>query len=437
MSGMFRPRRSRADASPSRASSAARVGGSRPGGSRLGGPASWLPGSIAPLLSLLGLIVVGAVSLGLLNGQLPTFGGNNGNNNPGSTGGPNRTATPSNVIVTDPRADVKGSILYAKDGNIWVQAGDKATQLTTSGQDSQPTWSPDGATIYFIREKPTPGRFITGAGLKDFDLQVPSLMKMGADGSNATAILTGRYSVGSFLWSYFIQQPSISPDGRTAAIITDGPNPKQSDIVLKFLNLSTGQITNPRLPELGGLGHQDPAFSPDGKSIVYTKNAREGASGIPTIVRYTIASKSFRTMTGPGYIEPAWSPDGRFLAVTKTGSIGTDIVIIDAKTGAEVLRLTNDQSSFAPEWSPAGDSIAYLKVVRGVIDLWVVKLVGSGPGWQVGDTFPLTIAGGLDGASRESWFIPADQLPKPTPTPVPTLGPSVGPSAAPASPRPS
>jgi Tol biopolymer transport system component len=440
MSGLFRPRRSRGDTAGARPSSAARASGSRGAGSRSAGapnPLGLLPGFIAPALSAVGLVIVGAVSLGLLNGQLPTFGGGNGNNNPNSTTGPNRTATPSDVVVTDPRADVKGSILYVKDGNVWVQAGDKATQLTNSGQDSQPTWSPDGSAIYFIREKPTPGRFITGAGLKQFDLQVPSLMKMAADGSNATAILTGRYSVGSYLWSYFIQQPSISPDGRTAAIITDGPNPKQSDIVLKFLNLASGQITNPRLPELGGLGHQDPAYSPDGKSIVYTKNAREGATGIPTIVKYTIATKSFRTMTGPGYIEPAWSPDGRFLAVTKTGSTGTDIVVIDAKTGAEVLRLTNDQGSFAPEWSPAGDSIAFLRQVRGVIDLWVVKLVGSGPQWQVGDSFALTISAGLDGASRESWFIPADQLPKPTPTPVPTIGPSVVPSGAPASPKPS
>ncbi|HEX8024609.1 MAG TPA: hypothetical protein VF484_00245, partial [Candidatus Limnocylindrales bacterium] len=412
--------------------------GSRSSGGPSGGPAGWLPGFIAPFLSLLGLIVIGAVSLGLMNGQLPTFGGNNGNNNnPNSTTGPNRTATPSNVVVTDPRADVKGSILYAKDGNIWVQVADKATQLTNGGQDSQPTWSPDGSAIYFIREKPTSGRFITGAGLKQFDLQVPSLMKMNADGSNAQALLTGRYSPGPYLWSYFIQQPSISPDGRTAAIITDGPNPKQSDIRLKFLNLASGQIADPHLPELGGLGQQDPAYSPDGKAIVYTKNAREGANGIPTIVKYTIATKALRTMTGPGYIEPAWSPDGRFLAVTKTGSIGTDIVIIDARTGAEVLRVTNDDSSFNPEWSPAGDSIAFLRQVRGVIDLWVVKLVGSGPSWTVGDSFSLTIAGGLDGGSRESWFIPADQLPKPTPTPVPTLGPSVVPSGAPASPRPS
>ena len=242
-------------------------------------------------------------------------------------------------------------------------------------------------------------------------------------------------AIGQYVWSYFIRQPSISPDGRTVAIITDGPVPIRSDIVVKLVDLASGTITNPHLPELSGLGHQDPAFSPDGRYIAYVKNAREGAKGAPTIVRYTLASKGSRALTGPGYIEPAWSPDGRLIAATKSSSLGTDIVIIDARTGAEVLRLTNDQSSFAPAWSPAGDAIAFQRVQGGVVDLWLVKLTGSGSNLQVGMALALTVAAGLDGTSRESWFIPADQLPKPTPTPVPTVGPTG--TGGPSSPQPS
>lgn len=427
MSSFFRPRRTRDDSGRSPAGPGR---GSATGRGALGSLSiGLLPGLLGPLLSLAGLAIVASISLGLINGQLPTLpGGNGGNNNPGSTTGPNRTATPSNVVNVDPRTTVLGSILYAKDGNIWVQAGDKATMLTTGGHDYQPTWAPDGSAIYFVRDDPQPGkgRFFIGGQLKTFDLQVPSLMRMHPDGSNVQTLLTGNYTPGSYKWSYFIKQPTIAPNGKTVAIISDGPNPTVSDIVLKFYNLTSGLITNPGLPEIGGLGHQDPVYSPDGAFIAYVKNAREGAKGASQVVRYTVATKQNRVMTGPGYIEPAWSPDGRYLAVTKTGSAGTDIVIIDARTGAELLRLTNDNGSFAPRWSPAGDSIAFLRLVRGVIDLWVVKLVGSGPGWQVGDSFPLTISAGLDGQSGESWFIPADQLPKPTPTPVPTLGPPTG-----------
>jgi len=391
MSSRFRQRRPRDDNRGGRASRDSRGG---PAG--IAGLAA-LSGYLGAGLSVVGLVVVGIISLDLLNGQLPTFAGGGSNNNPGATGGPNRTATPSNVVVVDPRTQVLGSIVYAKDGNIWIQAAGKATQLTTGGQDDQPTWAPDGSAIYFIRARPQRARFINGGQLKNYDLELQSLMRMSPDGSNPASLLTGEYSQGSLLWSYFVTQPSISPDGKSAAIITDGPNPTRSDIVLKLLNLATGKLTNPLLPESGGLGHQDPAWSPDGAFIAYVKNAREGAKGAAQIVRYAVATKQIRVMTGPGYIEPAWSPDGRYLAITKTSSAGTDIVIIDARNGGELLRLTNDASSFDPVWSPAGDSIAYLKEVRGVIDLWVVKLVGSGPGWQLGDPLALTISAGLDG----------------------------------------
>lgn len=403
--------------------------GGRGGGSRsalgLQLPSGFGPlaGLVAPALAVLGLIVIAIVSVDLMNGQLPSLPGG-----PQSSGGGGavRTPTPSNVVVTDPRASVPGSILYVKAGNIWVQTGDKATQLTNTGRDSQPTWAPDGSAIYFIRETPTPGRFPIGGLVKTFDLQVPTLERMAPDGSGLKGILTGRYEVGSFVWSFFIQQPSISPDGKTAAIITDGPVPTKSDIRLKFVSLATGAITDPKLAELDGLGQQDPDFSPDGKSLIYAKNAREGARGAPTIVRYTLASKAIKALTGAGYIEPAWSPDGRYIAATRTSSNGTDIVVIDARTGAELLRLTNDASSFAPAWSPAGDEIIYQHVDRGVIDLWLVKLVGAGPGWTVGDSLALTVSAGLDGGSRESWFIPPDQLPKPTPTPLPSTAPTGG-----------
>ena len=55
------------------------------------------------------------------------------------------------VVVPPEVVTFKGSIVYAKAGNIWVQTGKDAHQLTTGGNDSMPSWSPDGTTVYFIR----------------------------------------------------------------------------------------------------------------------------------------------------------------------------------------------------------------------------------------------------------------------------------------------
>lgn len=377
-------------------------------------PLALLPGGLAPLLAVLGLVIIAIVSVSLLNGTLPNVPG-------GGTGGPIRTPTPSGVVITDPRANVPGTVVYAKDGNIWLQTGTKATQLTTAGSDSMPTWSADGKWVYFIRSLDRQGRWPVNGASRLYELSVPYLMRVRPDASDGAVVVAGTFARGAFSWTFFIRQPSLSPDGNTAAVISDGPNPTTSDLVLKFINLKTGAITNPRLPDIGGLGHQDPAWSPDGKSVLYVRDGRDGTRGAPVIIRYDLGTKKSTTLTGPGYIAPAWSPDGRFVAATKTDAFGTDIVILDARTGAERLRLTNDTNSFDPVWSPAGDAIAFFRVDRGVVDLELARLTGAAPNWNVADTFALTVAAGLDASSRPGWFIPADQLPKPTPSPTPAF----------------
>ena len=53
---------------------------------------------LAPVLSIVGLLVIGIVTLNLLNGDLP-FGTGSANGNGGNVGGPARTPAPSNVVV--------------------------------------------------------------------------------------------------------------------------------------------------------------------------------------------------------------------------------------------------------------------------------------------------------------------------------------------------
>lgn len=401
---------------------------SRPG--RAGPPAGGrrLPIDPGPALSLAGLVIIGIVSFGLLGGNLPTLPGNGNGNN----GGPVRTPTPSNVIIVPPGPDIPGVFLYVKDGNIWTQTGDQATQLTNhpkNQQDAMPTWSPDGASIYFVRSTEERGAWLSAGELKEYNLQIPRLLRLPADGSGEpTVLLTGRVKSGSNTWSYFIREPSISPDGTRAAIITDGPDPTIQNPVLKLLDLGTRRLTDPGLPEAQFLGHADPAWSPDGRFVLYVRNAREGSRGTPTIRRYNLTNEQDRALTSGGYRTPAWSRDGNYVAATKTNSFGTDIVLLDQRTGEELRRLTNDEQSFNPVWSPKMDAIAFFKVQHGVVDLWVVPLEGTAPNWTVGEPFAITTSAGLDAASRPAWFIPADQLP-----PLPTLAPE--PTTAASEPR--
>lgn len=389
-----------------------------------------LPFELAPAISAVGLVIVAAVTFALLGGSLPTIVG------PGNGGpdGPIRTPTPSNVVVVpdDPRAKIPGSLLYVKDGNLWVQSGDRARQVTAGGTASMPAWSPDGQSIYYVKSASKTGRWPSGGTIHTYSLTVPSLVRLPADGSGQPEVLlTGDVKKGSNTWSYFIRQPSVSPDGTRVAIITDGPDPTRSDVVVKIVDLAEASITDPKLAQSRSLGHQDPAWSPDGTSILYTRNNREGARGTPAIYRYNLTTGKSTALTGPGYMAPAWSRDGRYVVATRTSTFGTDVVILDAKTGAELLRVTKDERSFSPVWSPLGDAIAFFRVEHGVVDLYLVPLEGTPGAWTAGDPLALTVSAGLTASSRPAWFIPADQLPPlPTPTPVPVASPAPSGAAA-------
>jgi Tol biopolymer transport system component len=399
----------------------------------LGGAARWL----APVLSIVGLLIIALITLILLQGGVPFLGSGSGKNggNGGLGGGPQATPAPSNVVIVPPDVvALKGSIVYAKAGNIWVQADKQAHELTTGGNDSMPSWSPDGSTIYFVRTVNAVGHWPANGVIREYQMTVPSIMQVKADGTaTPTQVLGGKVSKNGNTWQAWIREPVLSPDGHTLAMVSDRPDPSLSDVVLQFYDLATKKSTIPTLPETAPLGHQDPTWRPDGKVLLYVHNSRDGSKGSPSIWRWDAVKGKAAALTGPGYLEPSFSPDGRYIAVTKTSTFGNDLSILDASNGRELLRLTNDGSSWAPVWSPLGDSIAFLHIQGQIVDLELIRLDGTAPNWTVKDITPLTDVSGLDGESRPGWFIPASDLPAPTPEPTsPASAPaSTGPSTSP------
>jgi Tol biopolymer transport system component len=383
---------------------------------------------LAPTLAIGGLLIIAIVTLDLLQGGVPFVGTKTGNSGGGGGSGigPTETAAPSNVVVVPPDVvSFPGSIVYAKAGNIWTQTGKDVHQLTTSGNDSMPSFSPDGKTIYFVRTVSGIGHWPAANVVRDYQLTIPNVMKMPADGSSdPVQVVSGKVSKNGWSWQSWIREPVLSPDGTTLAMVSDRPDPSLSDVVLQFYDTTTKKTTVPKLAEESPLGHQDPTWRPDGKMLLYVHNGRDGARGSPSIYRWDPTRGKASVLTGPGYLEPAYSPDGRYVAATKTSSFGNDLVILDASSGRELLRLTDDGSSWAPVWSPLGDSIAFLHIAGQIVDLDLVRLSGDAPNWTVKDVIALTEVSGLDGESRPGWFVPADQLPAPTATPITSAAPS-------------
>ena len=388
---------------------------------------------VAPALSTAGLVVVAVATLFALTGQVPFLGSPTANS-PGGNAPPGRTPSPSAPPDVNPAIQVQGSLVYVKAGNLWIQAGNVARRLTNTGRDSQPTWSPDGSWVYFIETLETGGRFPAQGILKRYDLKYPVLTRIHPDGTGREAVLSGLYKTGPggvYTWFWFILDPAVSPDGTRLAVVSDGPDSTRSDVVLQFVDLRTRQLVNAKLPENPPLGHQDPAWRPDGTAILYVKNARSGNAGAPAIWRYDPTTKKTTPFTSAGYTAPAWSPDGRYVAAVRTTSLGTDVVVLDAK-GSELVRVTTDGRSWGPTWSPDGKQLAFLRLSGVTVDLQLATLQRTSNGdVSVLKTDPLTTFSGLDGNSRPAWWGPPRTpavLPSPSLAPSPAASPSPSPS---------
>ncbi len=388
---------------------------------------------LAPVLSLVGLAVVAILTLAFVTGNLPFLaarGGNPGSGGPGSGGavGSGRTPSPSAAPVVNPDVGIDGRLVYAKAGNLWIQEGTDSRRLTDTGRDSQPAWSADGSWIYFIETRATTGRFAVAGVERRYDIRYPLLTRIRPDGSGREALLSGLYKSGPSnrrTWFYFMRDPAVSPDGTQLALVSDGPDPTASNVVLQTFDVASGRLAKVGVPEQAPLGHQNPTWSPDGRYILYVKNGREAARGLPTLWRYEVATKKNVVLTGPGYTHPSYSADGRRIVATKTTSLGTDIVVLDARTGNELLRVTSDGRSWGGAWSPDGTQIAFLRLAGVTVDLQVATLEpATGGGLAVKETKALTEFSGLDAESRPAWW-------GPRPTPAPTASPAASPTTAP------
>src|SRR2546425_1221534 len=149
------------------------------------------------------------------------------------------------------------------------------------------------------------------------------------------------------------------------------------------------RIAQPLLTEKRSQGtlHVAPALTPDGKDIAYFSEKNnffidlyladaETGRVKRRLVKSTLSSnyESLRFINSAG----TFSPDGRYFAIAVKHRDKDDLVILDAKRGKEVRRITVPLNGLTtPSWSPDGQQLAFTGYDGGLSDLFVVRADGS------------------------------------------------------------
>jgi dipeptidyl aminopeptidase/acylaminoacyl peptidase len=289
---------------------------------------------------------------------------------------------------------------------LWMastRGGDPLPMTAEGVSSSHPRWSPDGKYLAFLSSR--------NAGKS----QVWLLNRLGGEGVRLTETAQG---VNDFEWSpdstrlvLVLQDPK--PEDVEAAKDKDKPAPKPKTpppfVIdrLQFKEDTVGYLDRRRthlyvfdvaaksLTQVtsGDYDDNEPAWSPDGKSLAFTSNRStpDPDRNFNTDI-WVIAANNTDKGAHPTQIttnlgadrSPAWSPDGKWIAFVSQ----TDVKAIDYAThhlaiapsiGGEekVLTLAFDRSVRRPRFSADGRSIYFLAEDDGTENLCRIGVAGE------------------------------------------------------------
>ena len=219
--------------------------------------------------------------------------------------------------------------------HLWIAdtESDGLTPLTTGNiSEFSPAVAPDGKSLLY------------GQGTFSLDVQSVSI----EDGSSKTLVSTGRLE----------NMPGWSARTEKLAWVTNRSGP--FEIWLRSTDGAERPIvTAAEFPDGRSRWFMDPALSPDGERLIFTRIDSEGitrnwmmslAGGSPVRLSNSEPSSEFGG---------AWSPDGSRYVFLQFTAGKISLMVVRTSGDAAPVELRKDVLSFLPDWSPAGDWITY------------------------------------------------------------------------------
>jgi dipeptidyl aminopeptidase/acylaminoacyl peptidase len=245
----------------------------------------------------------------------------------------------------DPAVSPDGSkITYVRDRGDYFSGALSVMRLDGSHRrilddkpDKSPAWSPDGRTIFFVREV---ARGPESCG---------ELARASVTGGRARLIRV-RSGGASDMW------PAVSPDGQRIAFTAwDFCSGGTASPWLRVVDTS-GQPTRDltRLPHNGRFPnpeHSCPAWSPTGRQIAFLRNSDLTVANRDGSAEHRVARGGHSLI----YRCPSWSPDGRWIAFSTEDARGGPVLLVvhPDGTGARRLRRATSVDFTIGGWLPS------------------------------------------------------------------------------------
>jgi dipeptidyl aminopeptidase/acylaminoacyl peptidase len=314
--------------------------------------------------------------------------------------------------------------------NVWivpVEGGDPR-QLTRSGHDSSPQWSPDGRVLAFLSSR-------------DGESQIYTMRLAGGEATKLTHVST---DVDLFRWApdgkSFAFTSSVFPDCKDDACNkqrldeqskskvkariydhllyrhwTQWGDGRRSHLFIVALEAGTPSDLTPGanydVPPVQRGDVQDVAFSPDSRELCFVA-VTDPVEAISTngdlfLVPGDGSSAPKRITTNPGFDgHPAYSPDGKWIAyhaqlAPEYESDRWRLMLYDRAAGKSTnLTETFDRSVDAILWSSDSRTVYFNGESAAESPIWsldVTAAVGTRPNILVGDTFNTSLSLSNDG----------------------------------------
>lgn len=261
------------------------------------------------------------------------------------------TAVPAQPTATKPPAAPKGRLAFTvrrgdrpEDNYIWIMNADGSGAKEILKRSSEPSFSPDGTKIAFYQW--SDGIFVANA-----------------DGTDPKKVL-GDGVTGYIAWSHDGRWIALSArPARTGNVFVDAVPPDGSAVKDSSMrrNLVVGE---------------SPFWSPDDTQIVF-HTCRDSACGI-----YKSGSggsaNAIPVITDDGGL-PAWSPDGKKILYQKDADGQKQLFVVNADGSGKKQLTSGAVMHVSANWSTDGNFIFYRSPEGGEWGIWRMNADGSNP----------------------------------------------------------